>query len=118
MYNANAHPNVLYICYKDRSLVDLLPWMCTSLETCQKSLAGYLESKRKLFPRFFFVSDAVLLDILGQGSRPRAMQPHLLSIFDNIAKVDFDETDGDCLKVFSRYFYCFVLFLVILSLMY
>ena len=37
------------------------------LELCQRSLSDYLETKRKKFPRFYFISAPDLVDVLSKG---------------------------------------------------
>ncbi|KAH0625160.1 hypothetical protein JD844_033332 [Phrynosoma platyrhinos] len=61
------------------------------LQRCQKSLNEFLEEKRSAFPRFYFIGDDDLLEILGQSTNPLVIQSHLKKLFAGIHSVSFDE---------------------------
>ncbi|XP_068122972.1 cytoplasmic dynein 2 heavy chain 1 isoform X2 [Hyperolius riggenbachi] len=60
------------------------------LQRCQKSLNEFLEEKRSAFPRFYFIGDDDLLEILGQSTNPAVIQSHLKKLFAGVNSVDFD----------------------------
>ena len=88
---ASENPNCVVACCQNDVMKTLLPHLTEQLELCQKSLTGYLETKRNSFPRFYFCSDGVLLEILSQGSDPHAIVQHLQNVFDTLAAVTFDK---------------------------
>ncbi|NWH43496.1 DYHC2 protein, partial [Fregata magnificens] len=61
------------------------------LQRCQRSLNEFLEEKRSAFPRFYFIGDDDLLEILGQSTNPLVIQSHLKKLFAGINSVSFDE---------------------------
>lgn len=92
MERANEQKNVISCCTND-ILKNSLGVLQEGLEFCQKKLENYLESKRNIFPRFYFCSNADLLKILSVGSDPNAVQDDFEKLFDAINRVVFDDQD-------------------------
>ena len=61
-----------------------------SLLSLQKELSDYLEKQRSLFPRFFFIGDEDLLEIIGKSSAINEIQKHFGKMFEGLSQVNVD----------------------------
>jgi dynein heavy chain, axonemal len=64
------------ICMR-RGLLESLSDLQKQQEACKKSLTEYLDGKRTKFPRFYFISEADLLDILSNSTQPEKVLRHV-----------------------------------------
>ncbi len=83
-------PNPLDACLRDGRDEEFAKCL-QMLELCQRSLSDYLETKRKKFPRFYFISAPDLVDVLSKGKHPPAVQEHFYKFTDAIASIGWLE---------------------------
>lgn len=65
------------------------------LDQIMLSLEAYLESKRVVFPRFYFLSNDELIEIIAQAQNARAVQPYMSKCFDAIWRIQFENDDEE-----------------------
>jgi len=85
-------PNILQVCSKE-GLKEKFSEANKNLEIVQKGLADYLEKKRSIFARFYFLSNDELLEILSQTKEVRNVRPHLRKVFENMQDLEFHDDD-------------------------
>ncbi|OWZ39026.1 dynein heavy chain 1, cytosolic [Cryptococcus neoformans Tu259-1] len=72
------------------------------LTKIQKALGEYLEKERSSFPRFYFVGDEDLLEIIGNSKDTRRIMKHLKKMFAGISTLQMDEEETQLLGFSSR----------------
>ena len=87
MLDIKSNPGVVQCCSVE-GREGALRTMTRELEKCEKALNEYLEVKKKSFPRFYFVSNAALLEILSCGNNPAKIMPHIGSVFDGVGDLE------------------------------
>ncbi|KRX10161.1 P-loop containing nucleoside triphosphate hydrolase [Pseudocohnilembus persalinus] len=100
-----------YLIYQDlQKIKQEIQSAQNSITVIMKAISSYLEDKRLVFPRFYFVSDQDLLDILTKFRDPEGFQKHVNKCFEyieNLELTDFNQTQNvdkyiDKNQLFSR----------------
>ena len=83
-------PNTLTTCLRnEKTLFQTIEQMNLDLDRVQKGLKDYLEAKRSVFARFYFLSNDELLEILSQTKDVEKVQSHLRKVFENMVELEF-----------------------------
>ncbi|KAM9149649.1 LOW QUALITY PROTEIN: cytoplasmic dynein 1 heavy chain 1-like [Pangshura tecta] len=90
--------NVLNIQGIQRSLERL----ADLLGKIQKALGEYLERERSSFPRFYFVGDEDLLEIIGNSKNVAKLQKHFKKMFAGVSSIILNEDNSVVLGISSR----------------
>ncbi|XP_044006814.1 dynein heavy chain, cytoplasmic isoform X3 [Aphidius gifuensis] len=68
----------------------------------QKALGEYLERERTSFPRFYFVGDEDLLEIIGNSKNVARLQKHFKKMFAGVAAILLNDDNTVILGIASR----------------
>ncbi|CAH8480381.1 unnamed protein product [Dicrocoelium dendriticum] len=90
-----SKPKVLDATTERPEMLDEIQKILDGLAVCEKALADYLETKRLSFPRFYFVSQVDVTDIVSNGKVPAKVLRHLSKLFDSICSLTFAEPNAE-----------------------
>lgn len=83
------------------NLQDTMDKYLDTLAKVRRSLNEYLEKQRELFPRFYFIGNEDLLEIIGNASDINSLGPHLSKMFQGLAAVEYDSHTSSIIKILS-----------------
>lgn len=88
----NITPKLIKLVSKaNDNLLQNLTKNTETLERIEKQLEQYLEGKRQLFPRFYFLSNDELLEILAKANLLEMVEQHLGKCFEGLVRLYMGE---------------------------
>ncbi|CAF0936921.1 unnamed protein product [Rotaria sordida] len=91
--------NVLQCCLSKPPKKGILKEMQKELEICNKSISLYLDRKRQIFPRLYFLTNRTLISLLSRQDTIYYVKQHFQSIFNGIRDLKLSVTNIDQPKV-------------------
>lgn len=101
MKKVTAAPRVVDI-VNMQGVQRLLERLADLLAKIQKALGEYLERERASFPRFYFVGDEDLLEIIGNSKNIPRLQKHFKKMFAGVASIILNDDSTLVLGLVSR----------------
>lgn len=72
-----------------------------SFSKLRRSLSEFLEKQRDVFPRFYFVGNEDLLELIGSGLDFTKVNAHISKLFSGVAAVTFDKETSSLTSISS-----------------
>ena len=92
MGKAKHDPTVIHVC-QEPDLLEKFQHANTELDKVKKCLEDYLEKKRQLFARFYFLADEELFQIMSQSKEIETIRPFLKRVFENIIDIKYKRAE-------------------------
>jgi dynein heavy chain len=90
MISVEKNVNVRLSCSRE-GLLEKLREANMNLETVEKGLNAYMEKKREIFPRFYFISNAQFLEILSQTKDIKMVKDNVNKIFEMVYNIELKD---------------------------
>jgi dynein heavy chain len=100
MKKASVIRYVIQCCAGNDFFRVMLPYLSEQLEVVENAMHTFLDQKRSIFGRFYYVSDRSLVGLLACSTDIALMQPHLHCLFQSV--VELGIRDGRVLELRSR----------------
>ena len=91
MKDAYDYNTMIDVCTAEKKVT--INEMSENIATCQNALDNYLETKKKIFPRFYFVSNDTLLNMLSSADYPNLINKNVKDCFDGIKSWEMKPLD-------------------------
>jgi len=92
--------NVKIFCNKE-NLTEIIKTSNNLLEEVERGLNDYIDKKKTVFPRFYFISQEDLIEIISQTKDLNKIKDNLKKIFDNIHFIELKD-DKYITKILSQ----------------